>query len=353
MKTTARSSFHRVLFGAVLMIALGCFATGVFILFSPGKPALAEDPAEYQGSKKCKKCHVKIYKAFIAENKMAKTFSDLKPEEILKKEDLTDSGKNCVECHVTGFGKKGGFVLPKDKAEAEAFLGDKKLLESVGHVGCETCHGPGKKHNKTKKKELKALFEAGKSTYLLRRMPNSCVECHNPHVSHKRDAQVKGTWRKDRGPSTASFEGATYIGHEACKECHQKEYDTWSKTKHAKTFTVINSDEYDKVDDALELKLEKPPAAKKCIECHVTGYGKPGGFKAVGDEHSMKLVGTSCEACHGPGSLHKKMADEFKAAGKELKGEKDQKINVVPQNVCRDCHHTHVSHKKKYPGRHK
>ncbi|MHC5079683.1 MAG: cytochrome c family protein [Planctomycetota bacterium] len=338
--------------GAVTLLMAWGYISG---LVGPAEFAFAGEEKAYSGSKKCKKCHLKVYKAFIKENKMAKTLDDFKPEEYTKMEDVTDSGKYCVECHVTAFGKPGGFQKFKDVAEVNKMLGDKKskkkFFESVGHVGCETCHGPGVAHNAVSKEDMKKLFQEGKDTLILRRVPNSCVDCHNPHVSHVRGKEVKGTWTKDRGPSTASFEGATYIGHEACKPCHEKQYETWSKTKHASTFSVVNKDEYDKVDDALELKLEKPPKAKKCIECHVTGYGKPGGFKSVGDAHSMKLIHTSCEACHGPGSLHKAMADEYEAQKKELKGVKDQKINRVPQNVCRECHHTHVSHKKKYPGR--
>jgi len=336
-------------------------AVGVSLLFlttqRPGNTARVEESPQgrYSGSKKCKKCHLKIHKAFIKDSKMAKALDPLKKEEYTKVEDVTDSGKFCVECHATGFGKPGGFNLPSDKGELEEYLSDdnlKALSSSVGHVGCESCHGPGLKHVETDKKELKKLFEEGKSTFIKKREPNSCVECHNPHVSHKRGEEVKGTWAKNRGPSTTSLGEAVYVGAEACKSCHEKEFDTWSKTKHASTFAVLKADEYDKIDDVLDpkLKLKNPPKAKKCIECHVTGYGA-GGFKSMDDPNSKSFLNVQCEVCHGPGSLHKKMADEFEAAGRELKGEKDQKINRVPQDVCRNCHHAHVKHKKKYPGR--
>ena len=336
------------------------FAIGLSIMFvtqGQGNRAFAQDDlvGKYSGSKKCKKCHLKIHKAFFKENKMAKALESLKKEDYSKLEDVTDSGKYCVECHVTGFGKPGGFCLPKDKGELGKFLAEdnlKVVFGSVGHVGCESCHGPGLKHVETDKKVLQKMSEEGKNTFIELRAKNSCVECHNPHVSHKKGEEVKGTWAKDRGPSTTSLKDAAYIGAEECKSCHESEYDTWSKTGHASAFSVLKADEYDKLDDVVEpkMKLKNPPEPRKCIECHVTGYGK-GGFKSVDDAHSKSLQNVQCEVCHGPGSLHKKMADEYKAAGKQLKGVKDQKLNRVPQDVCRNCHHAHVTHKAKYSGR--
>jgi len=98
------------------------------------------------------------------------------------------------------------------------------------------------------------------------------------------------------------------------------EHKTWKKTKHANNFEVLQGAE-----------REEP----QCVKCHVTGFGKPGGFVSEQETPGLKNVG--CEACHGPGSEHIEAA---KKAG-SAKGW-DTKIDKVPQNTCVECHNPHV-----------
>ncbi len=101
---------------------------------------------------------------------------------------------------------------------------------------------------------------------------------------------------------------AKYIGVEACKMCHSDKYDAWSKTAHSKSFELLVIMGQDKNE--------------KCLPCHSTGYGKESGFKDA--ESTPDLKGTTCEACHGPGSEHNGDAE---------------KINrVFPATVCAGCH---------------
>ncbi len=122
------------------------------------------------------------------------------------------------------------------------------------------------------------------------------------------------------GPS----KDATYIGTKKCKPCHFKQYKTWKKMKHAVTFAVLSDEE-----------KEDP----ECFGCHVTGYGKAGGFKSLDETPHMVNVG--CESCHGPGSEHKEAAEEDEDEEKTR-----SKINRVPQNACIQCHNPHVSFKE-------
>jgi hypothetical protein len=78
----------------------------------------------------------------------------------------------------------------------------------------------------------------------------------------------------------------SYMGAEYCASCHQKEYQAWATSPHAKATDSLPIDE--KVNSA-------------CLTCHATG---------LLDKSSFVLNGVQCESCHGPGeyyaSLHVK-----------------------------------------------
>jgi len=122
---------------------------------------------------------------------------------------------------------------------------------------------------------------------------------------------------------------AKYVGSKKCRSCHTKQHKTWRKTKHYKTFTQLKTD-----------KERKDP---KCLKCHTTGYGKPGGFTSM--EATKDLASTGCEACHGPGSIH---CEDAKDAPKEGKWE-DPKYPQVIATSCVACHNPHKTHEKKAP----
>jgi hypothetical protein len=131
--------------------------------------------------------------------------------------------------------------------------------------------------------------------------------------------------------------GATFIGGSKCKLCHIKQFRAWNKMKHSKAW------------DNLPKKLRDPSKrdgdGRACVSCHVTGFGAAdrGGFKdAASSEH---LLGVQCEACHGPGSEHRKKAKAAAAAEQELAP--PFLITRKPTN-CADCHNPHVSYAKKH-----
>jgi len=88
-------------------------------------------------------------------------------------------------------------------------------------------------------------------------------------------------------------EQATYVGTDACKDCHQDQYDKFKKySKKAKSSHSVSI-------MAKKLTTEE---LKECYSCHATGYGKPGGF--ISPEKTPHLADAGCEVCHGPGSNH-------------------------------------------------
>jgi len=85
----------------------------------------------------------------------------------------------------------------------------------------------------------------------------------------------------------------TYVGSDACKTCHDKEYTSFMKyAKKSRSYESIERVKRSLTDEEI----------KGCYFCHTTGYGKPGGFTSA--EKTPHLKNAGCEVCHGPGGLH-------------------------------------------------
>jgi hypothetical protein len=133
--------------------------------------------------------------------------------------------------------------------------------------------------------------------------------------------------------------GQTYTGAKRCSSCHFKQYMVWKKTKHGK--------------EAWESVPAKYQSDPECLKCHVTGYGTTGGYvSGTAPEILQNLLGTSCEACHGPGSKHEEIAKKY-TTKKTLAPDEDKEVRgsiykLLPQNVCVRCHATqgHKEHPK-------
>jgi len=116
-----------------------------------------------------------------------------------------------------------------------------------------------------------------------------------------------------------------YVGSKSCQKCHFKEYGSWQKTKMATAFKTLKPGEAAEAKKKSGLDPAKDYTTDaKCVACHVTGYGKPGGYPALGKDwtpeeklRSPLLEGVGCETCHGPGekyALYTKDNKEYKWA---------------------------------------
>ncbi len=107
-----------------------CVVVVIFAALALLSLGWAQGGATFVGSKKCADCHVEQYERFMEYSSKAK--SDLGVRLLAPK--LTDKElRECYECHTTGYGQPGGFVSFEKTPD-------------LGHVGCESCHGPGSEH---------------------------------------------------------------------------------------------------------------------------------------------------------------------------------------------------------------
>lgn len=100
-----------------------------------------------------------------------------------------------------------------------------------------------------------------------------------------------------------------YAGIEACNDCHEEAVEFWKTTVHAGAYETL-------VVDNKQFDLS-------CVNCHVTGFRKPGGSEVV-ENHDLRDI--QCEQCHGPGSLH-------------VEDPSTDNITLeAPSSVCLECH---------------
>lgn len=165
-------------------------------------------------------------------------------------------------------------------------------------------------------------------------------------------------------PGSAEDPTPQYVGDKTCKSCHFKEHGAWRKTGLAKAMETLKptTEEGDKELFDRKKAAELDPAKDystdaKCVACHTTGYGKPGGYPTdptASDDAKARaeLMGSvSCEACHGPGSLYsehktKKLEEDKKA---KFTFEDLAEFGLVKPDAanCATCHNdqgpTHAS----------
>ncbi|MFO0847675.1 MAG: multiheme c-type cytochrome [Gemmataceae bacterium] len=85
----------------------------------------------------------------------------------------------------------------------------------------------------------------------------------------------------------------TFVGSEACKNCHPEVYKQYTETKHSHAFEALT-------------KHAKRPGYRQfdgeCVVCHTVGFEYVGGYE--NEKQTPHLLNVGCENCHGPGSGH-------------------------------------------------
>lgn len=127
---------------------------------------------KYVGSDSCLSCHGEIHKNWQG-SPHGKAFESLK-------RDNKTTDPNCLKCHTVGYDQPGGY--------------QEALKEDLKGVGCESCHGPGEMHVKTKsKKDIRGLGDDCPFCVV----EQICLSCHDakndPHFNiYKGLEEIKG-----------------------------------------------------------------------------------------------------------------------------------------------------------------
>jgi len=170
-------------------------------------------------------------------------------------------------------------------------------------------------------------------------------------VAHLRNYQSRLHSEKIAGnaPEMEHPSGATYVGAEACAECHPKAYEKWVSTRsssggHAYAFESLKGPRKGHADHGISRIYDT-----ECLVCHVTGWHPQeiirykSGF--INEEYARNdeqremfqlLRGVQCENCHGPASRHIELVGEenFEAARKEV----HVSLKVAKEKLCYECH---------------
>ena len=99
-----------------------------------------------------------------------------------------------------------------------------------------------------------------------------------------------------------------YASEQACVTCHPTKHKAWVLSRHSHAYETLN-----RVNKAFD---------PECLRCHVTGWGKDGGF--ISEVDTPKLKNVQCEVCHNP------RLDHIKNPQRNLEAD--------AKKACNNCH---------------
>jgi len=173
----------------------------------------------------------------------------------------------------------------------------------------------------------------------------ACVTCHSNPAGGAVLKPAGTAYKADmtKAPAADTAKAAEYIGVNKCKMCHLKQYKAWQETKHSNALANLKkADPKVAADMSAKLKIELKGTAGQtdgCVGCHVTAFHFAGGYPAADSAKTAAVANVTCEARHGPGSLHASVP----------MAEKKKFINrAVSANMCMQCHTPTISPGFKY-----
>lgn len=129
--------------------------------------------------------------------------------------------------------------------------------------------------------------------------------------------------------------GRTFLGSDACEDCHEEEYEIWEDTPHAEALdSLVHPGERSEIPRHFD---------PECISCHVIGWSPQSylpyesGYLSLDETPAMQNVG--CESCHGPGSAHADAEVDEDATDDFLENLRDEmRLGEEAEKKCIECH---------------
>jgi DmsE family decaheme c-type cytochrome len=187
------------------------------------------------------------------------------------------------------------------------------------NLGCESCHGPGKKH-----------AESGEPADILRlnkarpsEVTATCTACHNrtehaqwPGSKHDSRSMSCVTCHSVHNPKSPSAQLIKPTERETCQQCHQRESNKISRTSHMPVH---------------EGKMQ-------CSSCH-----NPHGSQNVRMLRAGNSITESCTSCHadkrGPFLFEHAVGRESCITCHDPHGSNNDRLLVAKQPMlCQRCH---------------
>jgi len=126
----------------------------------------------------------------------------------------------------------------------------------------------------------------------------------------------------------------TFVGSDACEDCHDEEYEIWEDTPHAEALdSLVHPGERSEIQRHLD---------PECISCHVIGWSPQSylpyksGYLSLDETPAMQNVG--CESCHGPGSAHVNAEVDGDDDDVLEKLRDEMKLGEEAEKKCMGCH---------------
>jgi len=229
----------------------------------------------------------------------------------------TDTGADtCLQCHVEG----GDFPVHAIFKTKHANRADKRTPFAAGHLQCEACHGPGKKHAEAGGGP-DGINSQKPSSFLAPKERNKfCLACHENgsrtgwHASvHDANDIACSNCHKIHAERDPVLARATQP--EVCYKCHRKERADFSKpSTHPVRFgKMACADCHSAHGSNSRGTLIRPSVNQTCYTCHAE---KRGPFLW---EHAP--VAEDCTLCHHPhGSVNQ------------------ARLKKNPPLLCQQCH---------------
>jgi len=146
--------------------------------------------------------------------------------------------------------------------------------------------------------------------------------------------------------SAAAAAAEEFEGVGVCRKCHLDQAEAWTRTAHAKAYESLRAKAKAAEKVAARLDPDRDYTREaECLECHTTGFGKPGGYRidmTAGD--ARQYVGVGCESCHGAGSAFRKehgsADDVLKSRGETTPRDRLVRAgqNFDYEAACAACH---------------